>query len=171
MIEIDVKVIPEWISMLLTLGAFLVLLFGLKKLLYEPVSNTLNKRQDNIQKNIDEAKVAREEAFQLKSQYEAKIQEAKNESQTIIENGRRRGEEVRENIILEAKDEAKNILDKAKREIEVEKEKALMEVQKETGEMAVLIASKIINEKLDLASQQDLINKFVDEVGTKEWQN
>ncbi len=50
MIEIDVKVIPEWISMLLTLGAFLVLLFGLKKLLYEPVSNTLNKRQDNIQK-------------------------------------------------------------------------------------------------------------------------
>ena len=42
--EIDVRVIPEGMSMLLTLGAFLVLLFGLKKLLYEPVSNTLKKK-------------------------------------------------------------------------------------------------------------------------------
>ncbi len=46
-----------------------------------------------------------------------------------------------------------------------------MDVQKEAGEMAVLIASKIMQENLDLASQQDLINKFIDEVGTSKWQN
>ncbi len=39
------------------------------------------------------------------------------------------------------------------------------------GDMAVLIASKVIEENIDMAKQQDLINKFVDEVGTKEWQN
>ena len=169
--EIDVRVIPEGMSMLLTLGAFLVLLFGLWKLLYKPVSKTLNERQENIQKNIDEAKIAKEEALVLKTQYEEKIQEAKSESQAIIENGRRRGEEVREDIILEAKEEASKIVDKAKREIQIEKEKALMDVQKEAGEMAVLIASKLMQENLDLASQQDLINKFIDEVGTSKWQN
>ncbi|NMA86396.1 MAG: F0F1 ATP synthase subunit B [Tissierellia bacterium] len=169
--EIDVRVIPEWINMLLTIGAFLVLLYGLRRLLYEPVSKVLNERQDNIQNNIDEGHRIKEEAIQLKSQYEAQIQEAKNESQAIIENGKKRGEEVREDIILEAREEAKNILDKAKREIEVEKEKALMEVQNEAGEMAILIASKIIGENLNLAAQEDLIDKFVDEVGKSKWQN
>lgn len=171
MLDINVRVIPELASMALTLGAFLVLLFGLKRLLYKPVSKMLNERQENIQDNIDEAKILKEEALQLKSQYESRIQEAKNESQMIIENGRKRGEEVKEDIVLEAKKEAKNILEKAKREIEVEKEKALLDVQTQAGEMAVLIASKIMGENLDLASQQDLINKFVDEVGTSKWQN
>jgi F-type H+-transporting ATPase subunit b len=169
--EIDVRVIPEWINMLLTLGAFLVLFLGLRKLLYEPVSKALNERQENIQNNIDGAHRTKEEAIQLKSQYEIQIQEAKGESQAIIESGKRRGEEVREDIILEAKEEAKNILDKAKREIEVEKEKALMEVQNEAGEMGILIASKIIGENLNLAAQEDLIDKFVDEVGKSKWQN
>jgi len=169
--EIDVRVIPEGMSMLLTLGAFLVLLLGLWKLLYEPVSKNLEKRRENIQNNIDEAKIAKDEALALKTQYEEKIQEAKGESQAIVENGRRRGEEIKEDIILEAKKEANNIVEKAKREIQIEKEKALLDVQKEAGEMAILIASKIMEENLDLASQQDLINKFIDEVGTSKWQN
>jgi len=37
--------------------------------------------------------------------------------------------------------------------------------------MALLIASKVIDEELDVNLQQDLINKFIDEVGTDKWQN
>jgi len=36
--------------------------------------------------------------------------------------------------------------------------------------MALLIASKILEENLTLDKQQQLINKFVDEVGTQKWQ-
>ncbi len=169
--DINVNVIPDFMSMILTLLAFLVLLFGLRKLLYKPVSKALRDRQDNIQKNIDEAKTSKEEALALKEQYENRIQEAKKESQGIVEQGRKRGEEVREDIILEAKEEANNIIEKARREIQVEKEKAMLDVQMQAGEMAVLIASKIVEQNIDMAKQQDLINKFVDEVGTKEWQN
>lgn len=171
MLDFTIRVIPEWLYMLLALGAFLVLFFGLRRLLYEPVSKFLDERQDNIEKNIKDSHKLREDALQLKNQYEAKIQEAKNESQTIIENGRKRGQEIQEDIILEAKGEAKNIIERARREIEIEKEKALMEVQNQTGEMAVLIASKILDKNLDMAGQEDLIAKFIDEVGSSKWQN
>ncbi len=66
-------------------------------------------------KNIDDAKTSKEEALALKQEYEAKILEAKKESQEIIEQGRKRGEEVRESIIIEAKEEANNIIEKAKK--------------------------------------------------------
>lgn len=169
--EIDVKVIPVLSSMILTLLALLVLYFGLRKLLYKPVSESLNARKEKIQNDLDGAKTAREEAFVLKSGYENKILDAKKESQEIIEHGRKRGEEVKEDIILEAKNEADNILEKARKEIEIERDKALLDVKMQAGEMAVLLASKIIEKNVDMASQQDLIDNFVNEVGTQKWQN
>lgn len=167
----EIRVIPELSSMILTLLAGLILFWGLSKLLYKPVSKILNDRKEKIQKDIDGAKALKEEATTLRTKYESKILEARKETQEIIENGRRRGEEIKENIIAEAKKEAENIVERARREIEAEREKALLEVKMEAGEMAVLIASKIIERDVDIASQQDLIEKFVDEVGTREWQN
>lgn len=167
----DVRVIPELSSMILTLIAVLILFWGLSKLLYKPVSKILNERKEKIQNDIDGAKTAKEEAMALKSEYESKLLDARKETQEIIESGRKRGEEIKEDIIAEAKKEAENIVEKAKREIQAEREKALLDVKMQAGEMAVLIASKIIEKNVDATSQQDLIEKFVDEVGTREWQN
>lgn len=166
----DVRVIPELSSMILTLLAVLILFWGLSKLLYKPVSKILNERKEKIQNDIDGAKVLKEEAATLKSEYESKLLDARKETQEIIESGRKRGEEIKEDIIAEAKKEAENIVEKAKGD-QAEREKALLDVKMQAGEMAVLIASKIIEKDVDLASQQDLIEKFVDEVGTREWQN
>ena len=167
----DVRVIPELSSMILTLIAVLILFWGLSKLLYKPVSKILNERKEKIQNDIDGAKTAKEEAMALKTEYESKLLDARKETQEIIESGRKRGEEIKQDIIAEAKKEAENIVEKAKREIQAEREKALLDVKMQAGEMAVLIASKIIEKNVDATSQQDLIEKFVDEVGTREWQN
>lgn len=168
--NIDIRVIPDPLSMILVLIATVILFFILNKLLYKPISKMLNERKSNIQKNIDGANALKEEAEKLKKEYELKIAEAKKEGQEIIEASRKRGDEVKENIIAEAKEEANNILEKAKREIEQEKEKALHDIKVKSGEMALLIASKIIEENLNQDKQQQLINKFVDEVGTQKWQ-
>lgn len=167
----DVRVIPDLTAMILTWLAVLVLFFGLRKLLYKPVSKILNDRKEKIQNDLDGAKTSREEAMALKAEYEKRILDAKKESQDIIESGRKRGEEVKEDIIFEAKKEAENIIEKARREIEIEKEKAILDVKMQAGEMAVLIASKILEQNMDLASQKKLIDKFVNEVGMSKWQS
>lgn len=168
--NIDIRVIPDALSMALTLTATLILFYGLRKLLYKPVSKMLNDRKEKIQQNIDGADSLKEEARKLKEEYELKISQAKKESQEIIEAGRKRGEELKEIIISEAKEEANSILERAKKEIAQEKEKALLDIKAQSAEMALLIASKVIEENLSLDKQQQLINKFVDEVGTQKWQ-
>ncbi|MBZ2174919.1 F0F1 ATP synthase subunit B [Schnuerera sp. xch1] len=166
----NVRVLPELSSVILTLIATFILFLGLRKLLYKPVSKILNDRKENIKNEIDEAKEIRQEAMKLKDEYEARIAEARQETQEIIESGRKRGEEVKESIVTEAKEEANSIIEKAKKEIEAEKEKALLDIKTQSGEMAILIASKIIQEEMDSTKQQKLINKFVDEVGSQKWQ-
>ena len=169
--EFDVRVIPVLSSMLLQLLATFILFLILRHFLYKPVSKFMNDRSEKIQGDIDDAKGLKNEATELKSNYEGRINTAKAEGQEIIENSRKRGEEIKESILAEAKVEAEGILAKARTEIEREKEKALEEIKLQAGDMAVLIAEKVINANIDANKQSDLIDKFVDEVGVDKWQN
>ncbi|NLN14396.1 MAG: F0F1 ATP synthase subunit B [Tissierellia bacterium] len=170
-IDIVVRVLPELSSVLISWATLLVLYLLLRKLLYKPVSKILSDRQAKIQSNIEEAKQLREEAEKLKLDYEARIADAKKESQDIIESARKRGEELRENIVEEARKEAELLMDRARKTIEQEKEKAFEDIKAQVGELAILIASNIMEEEINPAKQEELIHKFIDEVGSSQWLN
>lgn len=169
--DIDVRVLPEWPLMIITLISVFILYLVLKRLLHEPVSKFMRERRENIEKDIDGAKVLKQEATSLKESYELKINDAKKEGQEIVEASRKRGEEIKQDIIDEAKKEADNIVARAKREIEMEKEKAVEDMKVQAGDMAILVATKIIDENMDKKVQKDTINKFIDEVGMSKWQS
>lgn len=168
---IRVLVLPEISSMILTWIALILIYFILRHFLYKPVTNALEARKSKIEDDIQSAAQVREEAFQLKKDYEGRIKNSKEEGQEIIDGARLRGEELTQHILAEAKVEADIILARAKKEIERQKEIAYVEMKAQSGEMAVLIASKIMEEKITYESQKDLINKFIDEVGNAQWQN
>lgn len=168
---IRVLVLPEFTSMILAWIALALIYFILKRFLYKPINNALEARKNKIQDDIQSAASIREEAFRLKSDYEGRIKNSKEEGQEIIDGARLRGEELTQHILAEAKVEANVILDRAKKEIERQKELAYVEMKQQSGEMAVLIASKIMEEKITYDSQKDLIDKFIDEVGNAQWQN
>ena len=168
---IRVLVLPEFTSMILAWIALALIYFILKRFLYKPINNALEARKNKIQDDIQSAASIREEAFRLKSDYEGRIKNSKEEGQEIIDGARLRGEELTQYILAEAKVEANVILDRAKKEIERQKELAYVEMKQQSGEMAVLIASKIMEEKITYDSQKDLIDKFIDEVGNAQWQN
>lgn len=168
---IRVLVLPDLISMILAWIALALIYFILRRFLYTPINNALEARKNKIQDDLQSAAQVREEAFKLKSDYEGRIKNSKEEGQEIIDGARLRGEELTQHILAEAKVEANVVLDRAKKEIERQKELAYVEMKQQSGEMAVLIASKIMEEKITYDSQKDLIDKFIDEVGNAQWQN
>jgi F-type H+-transporting ATPase subunit b len=169
--DIRVLVLPELSSVLLAWTALALIYFILKRFLYKPINNALEARKNKIQDDIQSAASVREEAFKLKKDYEGRIKNSKEEGQEIIDGARLRGEELTQYLLAEAKVEADIVLARAKKEIERQKELAYVEMKVQSGEMAVLIASKIMEEKITYESQKDLINKFIDEVGNAQWQN
>lgn len=171
MVDINIRAIPVLSAMVLTWIGLVILYFVLKKFLHEPVSKMMNDRKEKIQTNIDDANIMKEEAIALKAQYEDSISNAKEESQKILEASRRRGEELKQNIIDEANNEAELIKDRARRDIEREKSAALQGLQNEALEMGLLIASKLIEKEITIENQEDLMNKFIEEVGNSKWEN
>jgi F-type H+-transporting ATPase subunit b len=166
-----VRALPELSSMILAWVALLLLYVILRRFLYKPVSQFLIDRKTKIQSDIDGAKVLKEEANALKDDYESRINLAKKESQEIIEGARKRGEELQEDILAEARREAENIVSRARKEITREREMAFQDIKSQAGEIALLIASKIMEEQMSIDKQGKLIDKFIDEVGSSKWQS
>ena len=169
--DIQVLALPELQSMVVTLVSVLILFLILRKFLHKPVTEFIQKRQDDIETDIREAKVLKQEAVDIKADYEGRIEKAKLEGQEIIESSRVRASELEKSMLEEAKQEAEIIKERARKEIAREKEKAYEDVKKSAGEMAILIASKIMEKDVDLENQNVLIDKFIDEVGNTKWQN
>lgn len=169
--DIVVRALPELSSVILAWVALLLLYIMLRHFLYNPVNEFLSKRKEKIQSDIDGAKVLKEEAETLRKDYESRISLAKKESQEIIESARKRGEELKQGIVFEARKEADSIIDRARREVVREKEAAFQQIKTQAGEMAILIASKIMEDEINADKQSALIDKFIDEVGTSKWQN
>lgn len=148
-----------------TLANVLILFLILRKILFKKIIDVMDARYADIKNNIEAGEKAKEEGMKFKSEYETRIQDARDEGQMIVDFARKRAEEKSDTIISEAKKEAEYIKQKANNEIAKEKEQAFNNIKSEISEIAVLAASKVIEKDIDKAKHEDLIENFIKEVG------
>ena len=152
----------------LALGAFVnffILLFLVKKFLYKPVCDMLEKRHDQVMGDMQAAADAKADAEQLRNEYAAQLKDAKNEAQEIINNATKIGEQTKANIVAEAREEAAKVAAKAQEDIQREKTQAINELRGEVASIAILAAEKIVGKSIDVKDHEDMVNNFVKEVG------
>lgn len=155
--------------MLVVFLSVLVLYLMYRKFLYTPVNNLLQARKSRIASEINAAKELKEEAEHLRIQQEEILEQAKIEAHDIIENAKVVAERMKESIIDESKKSARDLIAKASSDADREKRIAMEEVKKQSVELAVLIASKILEENINLEKHNMIIGNFIDEVGNTQW--
>lgn len=148
-----------------------VLYFILKKLLFKPVTSFLKTRQEEVAKTIEEANKSKFEAEEYKKEHLKKIEEAKEEGRAIVNKAVKRSEEKAQEIIEEAKIESKKLIETANSQIELEKQKAVHELKREVSDMAILVASKLIQKDMNKQDHENTIEDFIKEVGEVKWQS
>lgn len=145
-----------------------ILFLVLKKILFKPVLNIIETREKMIQDDLAMGAKAKNEGIALKEEYEEKVSLAKDEGREIIKQATARAEEKSTQIIEDAKAEANAIKVKATKEIAQEKEQAMAEIKNDISEIAILAASKVLEEDIDQSKHEVLIEKFIKEVGEAE---
>ena len=143
----------------------LILYLFLKKLLFVPVKNMIDSRQKEIDDMYTEAENSKSEASKLKSEYEEKIGRADEESEEILRTAQRRALLKEEEILREADEKAARTLERAEEQIELEKKRAINEVKNEVSEMAIGIASAVIERDVSADEHASLIDDFIRNMG------
>ena len=144
---------------------FLVLLLFLRLVVYKPLVNLLEKRQEFIANNVAAAEEERKQAEALRQQYLADMAKARTQAQEMIKQATKAGEEQARQIIEAAKEEAAKAKDSALQDIQREKEKAVAELRDHVATLSVLVAGKIISRRIDDDIQRSLVDEFIKEAG------
>ena len=115
--------------------------------------------------DLDQAKASKEDAHQLRQQYEDTLSGAKQEASTIIANARTAAKEQGNQITEQAQQEASRMIQNAQKEIDAERQNTLAGAQKEIADLALAAAAKLVEGKMDDAENRNLVDAFLKEEG------
>jgi F-type H+-transporting ATPase subunit b len=146
--------------------AFAVVLFVLNKFAFPLLKQTVEKREQQIQNDLEAADRAKREAQQSKEQYEKQIADARGEANRIIEEARRQAEDVRKDLIAKAERDAEQIATRAEEQLEAERSRTVTELQSTLGDLAIELAEKVVNRSLDASAHRELVDAYIKEVGS-----
>ncbi len=142
---------------------FSLLLGLLSVVLYKPVLKMLEQRATRIRESLAKAEEVRLEAERAEQEFQARLQEGRQEGHAIITQASKTGERMIEEARDKARQEAEGILTRARSEIEMERDRALTQLRQAFADLTVLAAGKVIGQTLDKQSHARLIDEVLED--------
>ena len=158
-----VTLVP-WTFIIQIINLF-IQVYLIKKFLFKPINEILEKRRKLADKTIREAREAQEEADSLKEQYENSLTNAHAQAAQIVSEAQKEAQVKADAMVREAQEEAAGIKARAAADIEQEKKKAINEAKDEIGGLAMDIAGKVVEKEINEADHKKLIEDFINKVG------
>lgn len=148
---------------------FLIVLGLLWKFGFPTIIQMVEERKAFIDESLRKAHEANEKLAHIKEEGESILQEAREQQALIL----KEAAETRDAIVEKAQDKAKEeglrLVQDARLQIEAEKQNAIKDIRSQVVQLSVMIAEKIVREKLSTdEAQMDLIDRVLDEISVNE---
>lgn len=153
----------NWQLLLLQTIAFLILLFILRKWVYPPLVNMLDRREEAVRASADAAMEAEKQAAEAEARTAELLDEAKKEASEIVATARDEAARSADETHRKAEAKAEAMLKSAKDELNKEIEAAKKDLKDETLDLVALATGKVLEEKVDAKKDSALISKALKE--------
>lgn len=137
-----------------------VLYVIVRSLLYKPVRNFMLQREEGINQKLESARATVKEADAMHEEYKELLNNASKETRLMLEERTTEADRAFRETTEKAEREALNILDAAQSTAVQYKNDALREAHKEVANMAVEIASKILEREISEEDNREIIDDF-----------
>ena len=148
-----------------TLIIFIVLMFVLSKYAFKPLFAAVEAREKALEEAIEGAKKDRAEAAELLDKQRAQLEVARTDAQKIIADSRSTAEKMRGELIAETKAQQTEMIEQARRVIEGEKLSAIAQLRRESIDLAIAGASRVIEQNMDSTGNRQIVEKFLASLG------
>jgi F-type H+-transporting ATPase subunit b len=152
--------------MFYTLVIFVVVFFVLRRFAWPKLLGAVEAREKALEDAIEGAKRDREAAAALLAEQQKNLEAARGEAQKFMADARAASDKVRADMIAQTKSDQTALLERARRDIDLEREKAIAHLRREAVELAILGASKAIEENLDSDKNRKLVESYLSSIGT-----
>ena len=152
-------------QILISLANLLILFTVMKKFLFKPVQKVMDARQGQVERIYADAEQDRSDAASMKQEYEARLATAREEADTLVRNAVTTAQRRGDAIVQEASSQASHLRQKAEEEIARDKRQMLLDVRSEISDMAVSIASKVVEREIKKDDHERFVEEFIKNVG------
>ena len=158
MLRLDFNLVLEMINLV-------VLFLILRKFLFRPVMNIMEKRKAMIAEGLKNADEQQEAARELKKQYEDALSGAKDESLRMIEQAKLDARTEYDRILKEADAQAGKLLVTARETIDLEREQTLRDMKSQVAGLAMEAAKKLVTQQCQADDGRAIYDQFLKEAG------
>jgi len=151
----------DWFTVGAQILNFLVLVYLLKRFLYGPIINAMNKREEEIASRLDEAQQKRAEAEEEMESYRRKNREFDEKREEMFRKSREEAEAEKKEFLKEYRQEADELRTKWYEAVREEKNSFLQELRKRAGEQVCSVARKALSDLSDAELEQRVIHVFI----------
>lgn len=158
MLSVDINTVINMVNIL-------VLYLLMKKFLFGPVTEIMEKRKNVIANSFAQAEAKNQEALKLKEEYGRALGDAKETASNIVKEGMERALLEGEKQRRETQEEVAKMKEEAYKAIELERIKSKEELQSEIAGIALVAAAKVIQENVDDERNRQIVTEFLQEAG------
>ena len=155
---------PDPTMVILTWVTFGLMALVLHRFAWKPILKTISDREDKLRQSVDDADKISAELSNIGQERDKIIGDADSQAKDIVSQSRKAATEAARVIEVNAKEEGQILLENARREIGAAQEKAEAILKRDSAELAVSLAGKVIGDSLDAKKSQSLIDKLIQDI-------
>lgn len=144
---------------------FGILLFVLQRFLYRPVLGAMQTRETRIRESIENAEQVKQQVARAQQDYDARVNEARQEAARILAQANERAGVSAQEIIAQAQAEAQRIQQEARAQAEQEREQLLRGLQAQLSNLVIQTASSVVGQELKGNGHDRLIQQSMADLG------
>ncbi len=148
----------------LTWITFALLTLVLYKVAWKPILKVLDTREKSIRDALAQAEAARVGAEEAVAKNREMIQAAERESQRLVAEARIAAQESARVIREQAEQKTQALVEEAGREIASATEQARIILRRETTELTISLAGKVLAANMDSDKNRTLVSEFSKEI-------
>jgi F-type H+-transporting ATPase subunit b len=144
--------------------AFAVFVWFCMKYVWPPLMDAIEDRQKTIADGLAASERAEKDLELAQQKATGQLRDAKQQAAEIIDQAKKRANQLVDEETQRGHAEREKIINQGYAEIEAERNRAKEDLRKQVAALAVVGAERILQREIDVAAQDDIVEKLVAEL-------
>jgi F-type H+-transporting ATPase subunit b len=154
--------IAEFIAELV---GFAIILFVLWRFVLPLITNMVKNRQDQVQRQVDEAEEATRKLQDAQARFDNAVQQAEVEAARIRDDARADASRIREELTAQAEAEVERMLQRGQEQLAAQRDQTVRGLRSELGGASMELAERVVRQSLaDESAQTASVDGFLSEI-------
>lgn len=154
----------DWITVIAQVINFLILVWLLKRFLYQPVMSAMQRREARIAERLETADQRERDADQAREQFEADQAQLARDRKTLLDKARADVDQQKKAWLDEAHAEIQSLRDQWHRQIREEQSEFLTHVRREATQTLMTLMSQALSDLADQRLEAAIVSRCLSQL-------